>query len=140
MNINQSITPFTEEGRKLIIERMKPDIQWEVAKLMKSRLPDRSLEYMDNRLSRYSMKMGKCEITGLFLHAENVHCHHYLPTHLKGNDQFKNLRILHRDVHKLIHASAKHTIMELRKRLNLTDKMIMTINQYRKRCNLELID
>ncbi|MNC08906.1 Group II intron-encoded protein LtrA [compost metagenome] len=140
MNINQSITPFTEEGRKLINEKMKPDIQWEVVKLMMSRLPERSVEYMDNRLSRYSMKMGKCEITGLCLHAEDVHCHHYLPTHLGGSDQFKNLRILHRDVHKLIHASAKHTIMELRTRLDLTDKMIITVNQYRKRCNLELID
>jgi len=140
MNMNQSLTPFTEEGQRLTKGNIQPDVQWEIVKLMKSRLPDRNVEYIDNRLSRYSMKMGKCEITGLFLYAEDVHCHHHLPIGLGGSDQFKNLRILHKDVHKLIHASTDKTILEFRKRLDLTDKMITTVNQYRKKCNLELID
>ncbi|WP_025689146.1 group II intron reverse transcriptase/maturase, partial [Paenibacillus zanthoxyli] len=140
MNFNQDITPFTVQGRKRINSDLHPDIQREVVRLMMSKLPERSVEYMDNRLSRYSMKMGKCEITGMFLYAEDAHCHHYLPSSLGGSDLFKNLRILHRDVHKLIHASRENTILELRNRLDLTDKMITTVNQYRKMCKLELID
>ncbi|MNC34336.1 hypothetical protein D3C76_424620 [compost metagenome] len=114
MNFNQGLTPFTVQGRKRINSDLHPDIHREVVRLMIYKLPERSVEYMDNRLSRYSMNMGKCEITGMFLYAG--------------------------DVHTLIHASAKNTILELRNRLDLTDKMITTVNQYRKKCKLELID
>lgn len=84
-NFNQNISPFTEEGRDMIRKKLQQDIQREVSKLMKSNIPNRSIEYMDNRISRYSMKRGKCEITGMFLYAEDVHCHHYLPTSLGGS-------------------------------------------------------
>ncbi|MBP1932038.1 group II intron reverse transcriptase/maturase [Ammoniphilus resinae] len=77
----------------------------EIYKLMISRLPNRSVEYMDNRLSRYSMQKGKCAITGIFLSAENVHCHHKVPVHLGGTDKFSNLIIIHKEIHTLIHAS-----------------------------------
>ncbi|WP_406946284.1 HNH endonuclease [Halobacillus sp. SY10] len=40
--------------------------------------------------------MGKCEITREYLHASDVHCHHYVPKNLGGSDQFQNLRILHK--------------------------------------------
>ena len=69
---------------------------------MKSNIPNRSVEYFDNRISRYSMKNGKCEITGEFLPAEFVHCHHYIPVSLGGTDEFKNLRVLNKFVHFLI--------------------------------------
>ena len=32
---------------------------------------------------------------------EEVHCHHYKPVGLEGADEFENLRILHKDVHRL---------------------------------------
>ena len=54
--------------------------------------------------------MGKCEITGEFLSAEFVHCHHKIPVSLGGTDDFKNLRILNKFVHKLIHATETQTI------------------------------
>ncbi|MGG3788989.1 HNH endonuclease [Paenibacillus larvae] len=107
---------------------------------MKSSLHGYSVEYMDNRISRYSMKMGKCEITGVFLYAEDVHCHHYQPMKNGGSDKFSNLRILHRDVHRLIHSTNNKTIGELKTRLNLSPEMLKTVNLYRKKCNLELID
>jgi len=40
--------------------------------LMESIIPTRSVEYMDNRNSRYSVKKGKCEVTGMFLQGHNV--------------------------------------------------------------------
>ncbi|MNO86188.1 Group II intron-encoded protein LtrA [compost metagenome] len=113
MSFSQSLTLYTVEGRERIHKRLRPDIQHEVALLMKSNLPNRSVEYMDNRISRYSMKMGKCEITGIPLFAADVHCHHYVPSHLGGSDKFNNLRILHKEVHRLIHASIKETIIML---------------------------
>ena len=140
MNFSQDLTPFTVHGRGKIHQKLKPDILIEINKLMNSYILNRTTEYMDNRISRYSMKNGKCEITGLFLFAEDVHCHHYKPTNLEGTDEFKNLRILHKDVHRLIHATKDETINRLIKFLQLTDEQIKKVNQYRKFCNLELID
>ena len=38
----------------------------ELRKLMESKIPNRTVEYLDSRISRYSMKSGKCEITKQF--------------------------------------------------------------------------
>lgn len=140
MNFSQDITPFTEKGRKKIHKQLASYIKYEINKLMKSNIPNRTIEYMDNRISRYSMKNGKCEITGQFLPAEFVHCHHHIPVNLSGTDKFNNLRILHKDVHKLIHATKDETIGRLINSLKLTDGQVKKVNQYRKSCNLELID
>ena len=136
----QKLIPYTEEGRELIYKKMNNEVAIEVRKLMLSNIPDKSVEYFDNRISRYSMKNGKCEILKIFLPAEFVHCHHYLPIKLGGTDQFRNLRIIHKEVHKLVHATNNETINKLKNLLNLTDEQIKKINQYRKECNLELIN
>ncbi|OAH57083.1 hypothetical protein AWH48_19335 [Domibacillus aminovorans] len=99
----------------------------------------RSIEYFDNRISRYSMRKGKCEITDWFTPAELVHCHHYIPQSLGGTDEYKNLRILNEPVHKLIHATEKQTIKKYLSMLNLKDKAIKKVNNYRSKWNLEPI-
>lgn len=139
MNFTQSITPYTVSGRERIQKQLQTDIKREISILMKSTILTRSVEYMDNRISRYSMKMGKCEITGSFLHANDVHCHHYIPKHLGGNDKFNNLRILHKEVHKLIHLTDKQTIDKLINQLGITMPMVKKINKYREKCGMELI-
>ncbi|WP_188618857.1 HNH endonuclease, partial [Paraliobacillus quinghaiensis] len=127
----------TSTGREKIQKKIRSDIQQEISQIMKSKLPTRSVEYMDNRISRYSMKMGKCEITGMFLSASEVHCHHYIPSHLGGSDKFNNLRILHKEIHKLIHQTETTTIYTLINNLGITEPMVQKINQYRKQCGLE---
>lgn len=139
MNFSQSLTPYTKVGRERIHKELQVNTQREISLLMKSNIPTRSVEYMDNRISRYSMKRGKCEITGMFLYASDVHCHHYIPLHLGGNDKFNNLRILHKDVHKLIHLKHKKTIDILIITLGITKPMVHKINQYREKCGMELI-
>jgi RNA-directed DNA polymerase len=79
------------------------------------------------------------EFTGLYLFASDVHCHHYIPLHLGGSDKFNNLRILHKEVHRLIHQTHKETIEVLISRLGIIESMVNVINQYRKRCGLEPI-
>ena len=135
----QSLTPFTVEGRALIHKNLHKNIKQEMALLMESNIPTRSVEYMDNRISRYSMKQGKCEITGRFLQARDVHCHHYVPVHLGGNEKFNNLRILHKEVHKLIHMTDTTKMNILIKSLGITPPIIEKINKYRKKCELEPI-
>jgi RNA-directed DNA polymerase len=139
MNFTQSLTPYTVAGRERIHKQLQMDIKLEISILMKSTILTRSVEYMDNRISRYSMKMGKCEISGTFLSASDVHCHHYIPKHLGGNDKFINLRILHKEVHKLIHQTDKQTIDKLINKLGITMPMVQKINKYREKCGMELI-
>lgn len=139
MNFSQGLTPYTVEGRDRIHKKLRPDIGRELVKLMESNLPNRSVEYMDNRMSRYSMKMGKCEVTGVYLFANDVHCHHYVPLHLGGSDKFSNLRILHKDVHRLIHSTLKETIDVLMSKIGITEPMGKLINQYRSNFGLEPI-
>ncbi len=139
ISFTQSRTPFTAEGRAQIHKNLHKNIKQEIALLMESKIPTRSVEYMDNRISRYSMKNGKCEIVGLFIQAHDVHCHHYIPLHLGGNDKFHNLRILHKDVHKLIHMKDAIKIDTLKKKLGITEPMLQKINKYREKCELEQI-
>lgn len=130
-NYSQSINPYTDEK----------EFDWdkELAELMKSRLPDRSVEYMDNRISKYSAQKGKCQITGLPLKAKNVHCHHKKPTSLGGTDEFQNLVIVHKDIHILLHATKEETVLKYVNRFNLHTKQIEKLNQLRKLCKLERI-
>ena len=136
ISFTQSLTPFTVEGRAQIHKNLHKNIKQEIALLMESNIPTRSVEYMDNRISRYSMKKGKCEITGLFLQAQDVHCHHYIPIQLGGSDKFDNLRILHKDVHKLIHMTDTVKMNTLMGNLDITEPMIQKINKYRGKCEL----
>ncbi len=139
ISFTQSLTPFTVEGRAQIYKNLHKNIKQEIALLMESNIPTRSVEYMDNRISRYSMKQGKCEITGQFLQAQDVHCHHYIPVHLGGSDKFNNLRILHKEVHRLIHMTDTVKMNTLMENLGITQPILEKINIYREKCELEHI-
>jgi RNA-directed DNA polymerase len=130
-NFSQSLNPYDNED----------NFVWdtEIIKLMKSRNPDRSVEYMDNRLSVYSMQKGLCAITKKPLKAEYVHCHHKTPVQLGGTDEYKNLVVLHRDVHRLIHATQKETIGKYLRVLNLNFTEMKKLNQLRTLCKLEKV-
>lgn len=139
MNFSPKLSFYTEEGRSRIYDKLKPNVGFEISRLLKAKLPNRTVEYMDNRISRFSMKMGKCEITGWNLTASEVHCHHYTPTHLGGTDKFNNLRNLHKDIHRLIHRKNTDIISSEIKKFELTDSMINKLNQYRMECGLEKV-
>ncbi|UQX57088.1 group II intron reverse transcriptase/maturase (plasmid) [Cytobacillus pseudoceanisediminis] len=139
MNYSQWLTPFTKDGREHIYTNLDGDVLHELGRLMKSNIPNRSIEYLDNRLSRYSMKKGKCEITGHFLTADLVHCHHFTPAYMGGNDDFNNLRIINKLVHRLIHSTTEQTVREYLELLKLKGTEIKKVNAYRKVCNLEPI-
>jgi len=140
MNFSPILSLFTVEGRKKIYDKLKPSIEFEISVLMKATLPDRTVEYMDNRISRFSMKMGKCEITGWDLTAYEVHCHHYTPKHLGGTDKFNNLRILHKDIHRLVHRKDKEIIASETQKFGLSSSIIKKLDQYRMECGLEKVE
>ena len=130
-----NIVNYTVEGR-VKKQTLNPSISKQIQKMLKACTVHRSIEYTDNRISRYSMQMGKCAITGYFLEAEDVNCHHKVPIELGGKYTFQNLIIVHKWVHQLIHAKKNQTINKYLKLLSLSNKKIEKVNKYREICNL----
>jgi RNA-directed DNA polymerase len=136
MNFSQDICNFTKEGRLKLHQNLKVDVAIEINKMLQIPSGKDTLEIADNRISRYSMQLGKCAVTGGFLTSNQVHCHHKLPRHMGGTDGFNNLVIVHKDVHRLIHATSEKTIERYRNILQLDKKQLKKLNQFRKVCNL----
>ena len=66
-----------------------------------------SIEYNDNRLSLYAAQKGKCAVTGATLEFETMYCHHKKPLVLGGEDKYKNLTLVTKAMHELIHEPDK---------------------------------
>ena len=139
MNFSQDICNYTVEGRKKIYERLKPDISHEIQKMIKLQMSSDNLEFSDNRISKYSMQKGKCIILGRELRSEETHCHHIIPRHRGGIDKFGNLIIIHKDMHKLIHATNIDLINNILKIYDLSKEQVEKLNKYREKCSLNLI-
>lgn len=131
---------YTKRGRELLEHKYLSDmVMNEIKRLENSNTEYYSMEYTDNRISKYSMQMGKCAVTSSFLLAEDIHCHHILPRQIGGTDEYKNLVIVSKDIHILIHATDEKTIERYMNKLQLDDKQLKKLNMYRKKCNLEKI-
>lgn len=139
MNFSQDICNFTIKGRNKVSKVLESSIKTQINRMMVTS-DFSNMEYADNRLSKYSMKKGKCSVTGQFLTAEVVHCHHKTPKHMGGTDEFSNLTIVHKLVHKLIHAVEDETIKQYMNILKLDGKQLKKLNSYREKCNLMIIN
>lgn len=139
MQFTQEITSYSEQGRKLIHSKLNSNIEFKVTLLMRNPVTNETVEYNDNRLSRFSAQKGKCGITKRDLELNEVHCHHQKPRHLGGSDKYSNLIIVHKKVHQLIHAVNEDVIERLKSELNLEDDMFEKINTLRRKCKLETI-
>lgn len=130
INFSQEICNYTHIGRNKIFSKLGKSIESQIHLLMNAQPQNKSIEYCDNRISRYSMQNGKCAVTGQFLMVEEVHCHHVIPIKDGGKDTFDNLIIMHLDMHKVVHATDDETIRN--HSVRLTNKGIDKINKLRK--------
>lgn len=139
---NQKITDYSPHGRELNTRNnLVYNMQVATNKLASSFISDRSIQYNDNRISKFSASRGKCFITGFDLtkDLENYHCHHITPTNLGGSDEYGNLVVLHKLAHILVHAKKNETINKYMQILKLDNKQIKKLNKLRKACKLEPI-
>ncbi|MCU7713214.1 HNH endonuclease, partial [Priestia sp. JV24] len=90
------------------------------------------------RIARASMCSFKCELTGMELEVKDVHAHHKIPIKLGGTDEYDNLIIVHKDIHRLIHATSETVI---NKHINLihNKQKLKKLNTLRAYCKLEAI-
>lgn len=99
--------------------------------LMRERNTNKSIEFMDNRLSLWGVQYGKCAVTGKVLWIDEIHCHHKIPLENGGTDRYQNLVIVHKDVHTLIHATLPVTTQEYLNLISPTQTMLNKINKLR---------
>lgn len=136
-----TVCKYTEEGRREIHQNLKfsEDVITVMHMLSKTTIHNRSIEYMDNRISVYAAQYGKCFVTGKVLWIDDIHCHHKIPKKQGGTDEYKNLVILQKDIHKLIHAVKQETINAYISSIKPDSEMLKKINTLRKLCgNIEI--
>lgn len=131
---------YTAEGRELIHRALNINKSL-LYKLMKNPIKSESIEYNDNRISKFSSQLGKCAISGYeFTNTTEIHCHHKIPRSLGGTDDYDNLIIVTDIIHKLIHAKNDETIKYYLKTTCLNKKQIEKLNELRKYCgNKEIL-
>jgi hypothetical protein len=111
---------FVKSDRELIHKHIEDiEIKRIMNYMMDNPIENRSIEYNDNRLSLYIAQKGKCFVTGKLLAIDEIHCHHKKQRAKGGGDEYKNLVILHKDVHRLIHLKDADKIYELNNVLKL---------------------
>ena len=132
------INKYTPEGRTEIHRNLGVDMTI-LHSLMRARGVNRSIEYMDNRISLYAAQNGKCAVTGIPLALNEIHCHHKRPKKDGGTDKYQNLVIVHVKAHKLIHATSSITIQKCLNDLNLTRQQLQKLNGLRKEAELSEI-
>lgn len=133
------ICSFTAEGRKEIHKNLQINTNL-LIQLMKQPTYKRSIEYTDNRISKFSAQWGKCAISGIqFQNTAEIHCHHIKPQALGGSDKYKNLVLVLDIVHRLIHAIKEDTITQYLNALKLSKEQLLKLNKLREKVELPKI-
>lgn len=136
---SQETCNYTAEGRDKIHKSLKAVNKRVLLSIMRNYIPNRSIEYNDNRISKFIAQYGKCAVTGAELAISDWHCHHKNPYHLSKDDRFSNLVILHEAVHRLVHLKDSEKIKKLLNVLKLTKKQREKLNEFRLQCKNEAI-
>ncbi len=127
---NKAVNKYTAEGRKLIHKNLEINtttMLW----LMRNPVMGKSIEYADNRISLYAAQHGKCAVTGIFMNAHDIHCHHKLPVSRGGTDCYDNLVLVDKRIHIIIHATDNETIKSYLLPLNLDNQKLAKLNKLR---------
>lgn len=132
------INKYTEEGRTEINKKQEFDTSI-MLKMMQTKCNNATIEFRDNKISVYVAQKGKCAVSGKMLEYDDISCHHKIPKSISHDDSCKNLIIVSRDIHELIHASKEETIKKYLEKLNLNIKQIRRLNQLRKLLGIKTI-
>jgi RNA-directed DNA polymerase len=136
---SQDICNYTANGRAKIHKTLKAINKNVLSYVMKNFIPNRTIEYNDNRISRFIAQYGRCAVSGVELGFNDWHCHHKNPYHLSKDDSYSNLIVLQEDVHRLVHLKDIDKIKPLLNALQLNNKQKEKLNELRKQCKNDTI-
>lgn len=140
MNFTQSKTLYTKQGRKLLNEKLTTlPIEWVAELVNKSNYTKATVEFINNRISHYIADNGKCYVTGRILTPSELHCHHKTPKKLGGGDEYRNLCLVHKTIHKLIHGTTRESITQWLAEMRISDDQLKKLNHLRQLAGNDLI-
>jgi len=135
----KAVNKYTKEGRELIHKSLESVDMSMVHALMRNPVKGATIEYNDNRLSLYVAQKERCAISKELLSIDSIHCHHRLPKSQGGGDEYTNLIILDKHIHRMVHATDCETIATLLSNFKLNKQQIEKLNKLRKLCGNEEI-
>lgn len=130
------VNAYTKEGREEIHKNLSTIDVGVLRFLMEHPISQRSVEYNDNRIALYCAQRGKCHVKGQELNPMTLHCHHKVPRLQGGTDEYKNLCLVDKDIHILIHAKDEETISKY-KHLITNMKSLNKLNTLREKLEVE---
>lgn len=140
MNFNQNISNYTSDGRKIIHDKLMRIAPETISYIMSQYFSERSIEYHDNRISKYIAQRGKCYVTGNELGLTGWHCHHINPFHKSKDDSFNNLVILDENIHRLIHMTDNSKIKNTLSLHEIKGQKLKRINSLREKAGIKPIN
>lgn len=136
---NRRTCPYTVEGRAVIHDKLGINCGM-LHQLMNQKKGNSSIEYYDNRISLYSAQWGKCYVTSKeLLSVDDIHCHHKKAKYRGGTDEYSNLVLVDKDVHRLLHANKLETIEYYINLLNIKSTELRKVNRLRQLLELPII-
>ena len=136
---SQEMTPYTKVGRQMMHKELDNLLKRDLEYLSRHFEVDQSIEFNDNRISKWSLQQGCCSVMKSYL-GTNFHCHHIIPRHKGGSDKFSNLVILSPEVHRLVHATNPETISTLLNELKLNKVGLRKLNKFRELAGINKIE
>lgn len=130
-NFKQETCNYTVRGRELIHQSLKKIGEKQLKYLMENPQINESIEFNDNRISLYVGQNGLCAITKEYLNVDEMDCHHKIPKSKGGTDEYSNLVLVTRRIHKLIHATENTTINKLLQSVKIDNSGIKKLNKLR---------
>jgi group II intron reverse transcriptase/maturase len=136
---SKQLSPYIQADRELIHKNQRAVHTESLQYLITHSDNRQSAEYNDNRISLYVGQYGKCYVLGVDVSPQCVHCHHLIPKHKGGTDTYKNLVILHEELHILVHAADNGTIQRYLGKWKLNAEQLGRLNRLRKTAELPTI-
>lgn len=130
-NFTQEINNYTVEGRSLVHKVQKSVSEEMIRHLVRNPVINQSIEYNDNRISKYIAQKGICFITGEPFLLHDMELHHKKPKSLGGTDEYNNLVFITKTIHKLIHATKEETIEKYLQLVKLSQEGKDKVNKLR---------
>lgn len=130
-NFSQTTSSYTREGREKIHKSLVEINPLVLQKVMRSYNPHESMEFNDNRISRFIAQQGKCSVTGVELDVDEIHCHHIQPRSKGGLDKYQNLTIVHKEIHRAIHMKDENKINKVLNAFKLEGKQLQKFVELR---------
>lgn len=140
IKFQQTISDYTRAGRSQVRQEQKAANKNILEYLIANPVQNRSIEYNDNRISKYITQKGNCAVTGLPLLVGQMDCHHKKPRFMGGTDDYQNLIFISSDVHRLIHATDEKTVSKYIRKLKLDEQSKRKINELRRMVNNQIIE